>query len=233
MKPLRVLIIDDEALDRELLRNLVHQYCSSIRIVGEASNAEAGAALISAHSPDLLFLDINMPNKNGFGLLEELKERTFLTVFTTGYNAYGIQAVKAGAFDYLLKPIDVDELLTLEKKATEYVRKQTPVDTFRIYAAGEHLLLRIEDVLLIEAHGSYSKLILADGREHVLSKNMKQLLSEITDKRLQRVHRSSIINTAHIKSVQFSGNEGIVTLRNNLQVSISRSYKNALKKWLA
>lgn len=232
MKLLSALIVDDEALDRELLKNLVQEYCRSIRIVGEASSAAEARHAIQKLSPDVLFLDINMPNKTGFGLLEELTERNFLTVFTTGYDAYGIQAVKAGAFDYLLKPIDVDELLALEKKAVEKLSKQ-PSETFRLYVNGEHRLVRIEEIIMLEAHGSYSKIVLTEDREHVLSKNIKQLLTEIRDKSLQRVHRSYLINLQHVKAYQHTGNEGVVTLSNGMKVTVSRSHKQVLKNWQA
>lgn len=232
MKSLRAFIVDDEALDRELLKNLVQEYCQSIHIAGEASNAAEAEKAIQQHSPDILFLDINMPNKSGFGLLEGLADRNFLTVFTTGYDAYGIQAVKAGAFDYLLKPIDVDELLALEKRAVEKLSKQQP-ETLRLYVNGEHMLVRTEEIILLEAHGSYSKIVLSEGREHVLSKNIKQLLTEIKDKSLQRVHRSYIINLQHVKAYQHAGNEGVLTLSNGMKVTISRSHKQVLKNWQA
>lgn len=233
-KIIRAVIVDDEGLDRELLKNLTRDYCPSILIVGEASSAAEADAVVNALKPDLLFLDINMPAKNGFSLLSGFPTRPFLTVFTTGDDSYGIQAVKAGAFDYLLKPIDIDELQTLERNVLQHVLKQPePTDpTLRIFSNGEHVLVRTEEIKFINAQGSYATLHLITGQEFVLSKNIKQLLNEITDSRLQRVHRSYIVNTQLIRSYLHTGNEGVLTLTSGDKISVSRSYKQALKAFL-
>jgi two-component system, LytTR family, response regulator len=228
---IKALLVDDEGLDRELIKNLVRDYCNAISIVGEASSVAEALTLIEAKKPELIFLDINMPNQNGFGLLETVKEKNFLTVLTTGYDSYGIQAVKAGAFDYLLKPIDVDELLEVESKVLSHLRKEKNVieSVLKVFHNGEHHFVKPEEIILVKAQGSYTKLYLTGDRELVVSKNLKQLLSEISSKNLQRVHRSCIINLNFIRSYQHTGNEGTVTMANGDEISVSRSYKHLLK----
>jgi two-component system, LytTR family, response regulator len=226
-----VFVVDDEGLDRELLKNLIRDYCPALRVVGEAASVIEAKKQIETLNPQLVLLDINMPNQNGFTLLESFPDRKFLTVFTTGHNSYGIQAVKAAAFDYLLKPIDVDELIAVEKKALRhYALVGNPIDaTLRLLRGGNHELIPVDDIILIAASGSYALVHLTDGSEHVLSKNIKKIHAELTDIRIQRVHRSYLVNVNHVKKYHLTGNEAILTLANNLQVPVSRSYKHILK----
>lgn len=228
-------MVDDEGLDRELIKNFVRDYCTAIAVVGEASSVTEALQCIETKKPELVFLDINMPSQNGFKLLESINNRSFLTVLTTGYDTYGIQAVKAGAFDYLLKPIDVDELLQVEQKVLKQLRTEKPkTETpLKIFHHGEHHLIHSEEIILIQAQGSYIKLFLAENREWVVSKNLKQILSELSSKNLQRVHRSCIVNLNFIKSYQNQGNEGLIVMKNGYEVPVSRSYKHLLKNLTA
>jgi two-component system LytT family response regulator len=128
------LLVDDENPDRELLANLLHTYCSSIQVKANAGSVSEAIRLLPKVKPDVVFLDINMPTQNGFDLLKQIPDRNFLTVITTGHNQYGIQAVKAGAFDYLLKPIDVDELIETENKLIKALsKKNNNADKTKIY----------------------------------------------------------------------------------------------------
>jgi two-component system LytT family response regulator len=115
---MKVIIIDDEDNNIENLQELLKKYCPEVRIVGIATNAEAGNALIAQLQPDIVFLDIEMPGKNGFELLKSLPVHNFEIIFVTAHHQYGIQAVKFAAIDYILKPIDIEELKAAVAKAT-------------------------------------------------------------------------------------------------------------------
>ena len=231
--PFHALIVDDEALDRELLNNLISTYCTEVKVVGQAANATEALSLINSLSPDVLFLDINMPNTNGFALLEQLHgNRSALVIFTTGYDEYGIKAVKAGAFDYLLKPIDLDELQTCEKKIVQTLSKNRVDKTISFFHNSERHLIKISDIICLEAQGSYAAVQLLSGKELLITKNLSNILAEINSPDFVRVHRSHVINLKHVISYQWTGNEGWLNLTANKQVRIGRKYKASLKKLL-
>ena len=126
---IRALIIDDEEKSRITLQSLVTKNCPSVEILELCDSVDAALKAIEKHKPGLIFLDIEMPFKNGFNLLEKIKEPDFEVVFTTAYQNYAIQAIKFSAMDYLLKPIDVEELKAAVKKAE--AKKSTPSDNFK------------------------------------------------------------------------------------------------------
>jgi two-component system, LytTR family, response regulator len=229
---IRALIVDDEGLDRELLANLLGEYCHQIAVVGEAAGVEEADKLIAQLQPDVVFLDIQMRGETGFDLLQKNERRSFLTVFTTGYDAYGIQAVKAGAFDYLLKPIDVDELIETQNRLLVALEKENPAPVLRIFHQGAHHLVRPEEIILMKAQGSYTRIYLNGNRQWVVSKNLKQLQEEANAPFLLKVHRSCVVNTRFIQNYRPSGNEGILMLENGEQVPISRAYKQTIREWL-
>lgn len=118
MMELRAIIVEDEANSREILRNYLGKYCEGVQLLGEGANIEEGLALIQKHTPDIVFLDVEMPFGNAFDLLDQLPERSFETIFVTAYNQYAMDALNHHAAYYLMKPINIDELV----KAVEYVR---------------------------------------------------------------------------------------------------------------
>src|SRR5882724_4082547 len=128
----RAIIIDDEAKGRLALRQKLVDYCPQINVIAEADNGQEGILLIEHHKPDIIFLDIEMPRMNGFDMLKEIKEKNFHIIFTTAYDQYAIKAIKYAAFDYLLKPIDIEELKTTVAKvelARQQVESQKDIQT--------------------------------------------------------------------------------------------------------
>jgi two-component system, LytTR family, response regulator len=228
------IIVDDEGPDRELLKSLIGSYCQYLHVVDEANSVATAEKLIVKHQPKVVFLDIQMHTQQGFELLEKFPERKFLAVMTTGYDQYGIQAVKAGAFDYLLKPIDVDELVETEQKiARELQRVSTDAeDVLKLFNQGEQLVIKVSEVMFLKAQGSYTLVTLADGRDVLAAKNLNEVMTDVRGNQLVRVHRSYAVNLHFVKSYQPTGNEGIVTLLNDVQLRISRSYKPLLKSLL-
>lgn len=229
---LKALVIDDERPDRELIKSLLSTYCPFVEVVAEAESVAQGQACIAKHKPEVVFLDIEMPTQNGFDLFKVLPNRNFLTVMTTGYDQYGIKALKAGAFDYLLKPIDVDELVETEQKLLKAVAMRGPERTVSIYHQGEQHLIKLREIVLVQAQGSYCLIQLVSGSPLLVAKNMAHLLEAFSYPKLQRVHRSFAINTDHVRSFKPDGNEARVTLSGNHQAPVSRTYKARVKQWL-
>lgn len=125
MNKLKAIIVDDELHGRENLKQIIENYCQEIVILGVADSVVNAKELVSVHKPDVVFLDINMPVLDGFDFLEEYDERNFIVVFVTAHEEYGIKAVKVGAVDYLLKPIDIKELKQTVKKLYNYTSKKS------------------------------------------------------------------------------------------------------------
>lgn len=228
------LLVDDENPDRELLANLLHTYCATLRVKATATSVQDALTQMTLVKPDVVFLDINMPLQNGFDLLAQLPERNFLTVITTGHDQYGIQAVKAGAFDYLLKPIDVDELQETEKKIIRTLVKKnsTTEKAIAIFHNGEKVMLKAKDIVYLEAQGSYTTIYLNNNKEILTSKNLQQVAEEINDTNLYRIHKSYFVNRAHIVAYSPLGNEAIITLQNQKKLKVGRKFKQALKNIL-
>lgn len=230
------IVIDDETLDRKLIRELVSQYSKDILITHDYPDIIQGEAGIRASKPDIVFLDINMPGGNGFDLLDRFSRnhRDFLLVFITGHEEYGIRAVKAGAFDYLLKPIDIDELISLSEKIVDYFEADSgTVDaSISVFTNREREILTESDIVCIEANGSYSRIYLMDGSDRLVSKNVTQLMIELNSHKIKRVHRSFALNPACVKSYRVSGGEFDVELSNGVLVKVSRKYKKEFKEYV-
>jgi two-component system LytT family response regulator len=227
---IKALIVDDESPDREVLKSLIKTYCRYLTVVGEANTIESALERIGKHMPDIVFLDIELHGNTGFQLLEALPDRKFLTVMTTGFDQYGIRALKLGAFDYLLKPIDVDELLDTERKLATKLDEIGLRRTIRVQHQGENLLIKPNEIIYLEAQGSYTRVHLADKTDILIAKNLTATLEEFSMSRLQRIHRSFAVHQDHVRSVQLLGNEGRLVLSNHHVLPVSRKYKTMLKK---
>lgn len=225
------VVVDDEPLDRELLRNLIKQYCSAIVVMAEAETVEEAVQKIQECKPDVVFLDISMPTGNGFLLMDKFPDRNFKSVFVTGSDEYGIKAVKANAFDYLLKPIDVNELIVVEQKILKASLRQSPAG-MKVFTNGSNVLVNPADIVCLEAEGSYAKMYLKNGTSLLISRNLKQVVAEISTPLLKRVHRSFVVNVACIEGYQNAGNEMVLYLLNGVKAHVSKKYRAALKQFL-
>ena len=242
---IRTLIIDDVQLARERLKRCLGDE-PEVDIVGECDNGIEAVASIRALSPDLVFLDVQMPALDGFGVLDALKgERMPAIIFVTAYNEYAIQAFDVNALDYLLKPVDCARL----SKAVERAKSQLaqPVDDldsrFRamledlkagskflkrltIKLTGHTILLPIDEIDWIESYGNYLKL--HAGREsHLIRGTMQSLETKLDPEKFVRVHRSTIVNIEKIKEIypRSNGDQDLV-LQNGQQLMLSRKYRD-------
>lgn len=232
---LKIIIVDDEAHCRNLLKEFL-AFDNHLFISAEAENVAEAAKLIIEHKPDLIFLDIELPDGTGFDLLEAFPKPSFQVIFTTGHNEYAIKAFKHNAIDYLLKPIDSLELKSALDKVehysgnTDHYKKlenmlisleQNVFSKIVIPAMDSFEFLSKKDIWLCESDGNYSNIYLSDGRKILSTLTLKKLEEILTERNFFRVHKSYIININAIKKISKTEN-GLILLENNLEVPIAR-----------
>jgi two-component system LytT family response regulator len=211
---MKAVIVDDEKKGREILTKLLEKYCPEVKVCGTASNAEEGYTIINESEPDIVFLDIEMPNGNGFALLNRFEEIGFQVIFTTAYDNYAIQAIKHHALDYLLKPIDIDELQTAVENAKNAIKEKPTVNRYAGFIADRKpeagnriglpikdgiVYLNISEIIRIESDGSYSTFFSTDGKKYVVSKNIGEYEEILPSKEFFRSHKSHLINIKKVK----------------------------------
>lgn len=239
------IIIDDEAKGRLALREKLSAYCPQVQLLAEASNGQEALSLIEHHKPALIFLDIEMPLMNGFEMLNALPEKNFHVIFTTAYNQYAIKAIKYAAFDYLLKPIDIDELKStlskLESMENYQTKKQIellkqnmlhPKKQFNKLAIPtlEGLLFYdINDIIHLEANSNYTNIYFSNKTKIIASKTLKEFEELLPDDIFFRTHHSHLINLNFIKRY-IKGDGGQIELQNGRYVDVSRRKKEEFLK---
>lgn len=208
---------------------LLKPYSDYVEIVSTASNALAGIKEIVLHKPELLFLDIQMPGYNGFELLEQVKDQVKHIVFITAHKEYAIEALRKGAFDYILKPFDSDELKNCIARIVNGKGRSQPEKNARTVIelsvkTGIHYIKQ-EDIVFLEASGSYTEFHLNDGTRHLVSKSMKAYEIQLDPELFYRCHNSYIINIQKVK--QYIHTEGLFAeMSGGKKVSIARSKKD-------
>lgn len=239
---MRALIIDDERLARKELTNLLQEY-PEIEIVGEAVNAEDAEEKIQALQPDLLFLDIQMPGKTGFELLESLDSVPDV-VFTTAYDEYALKAFDFNALDYLLKPIEPDrlketitKLINRPKKEEEVViqsdQKLGPQDRVFVKDGDKCWFVKLENIRLFESDGNYIK-IYFDNFKPMIHKSLNALDEKLDDRSFFRASRKHIINLTWVESIESWFNGGLmVVLRGGDKVEVSRRQAARFKEMMS
>lgn len=240
---LSVIIVEDELHSRESLRNLLRDYCKGTEVVSLCDNIDDGLREIQIKKPDLLFLDIEMPGGTGFDLLEQLRRFDFEVIFTTAFEHYALKAIKFSALDYLLKPIDVDELMeavekVMQKKEQEKenLKLRSLLENFNksktdhtiTLATAEGLeFICVSDIFYCEASGSYTKFHLTNNNKLLVSKHLKEYELLLTDYGFYRTHNSFLVNLSHVKRY-VKGDGGYLVMKNGDAVSISGRRKEAL-----
>jgi len=239
---IRAIIIDDEMHCRENLKMLIEDFNEGIEVLGLASGAEEGRKMVEAYHPDVVFLDVMMPNEDGFSFLNSLPERNFSVVFTTAHNEYALKAIKQSAVDYLEKPINIDDLNSAISKlkttrkeigAAESVDLATvkklisesqlvPSKKLTIPTSKGLVLVNTTEIIRLEASESYTTLYLNTGKRLVSSKTIKVYEDQLSAHKFFRIHKSHIINVAdHLK--EFSRSEGnMAILSDGSHVPVSR-----------
>ena len=224
---LTAIIVDDELFGRENLKKIIENYCKEIEILGCADSVINAKKLVKLHNPEVVFLDINMPVLDGFDFLEEYEERNFMVVFVSAHEEFGINAVKAGAIDYILKPVNIKELKETTKKLLMIKSKKSiseivpESDKLVIPAIHGFNVFRYDDIIRIEADGCYTNVIIKDGKSRMISRTLKDFEDTLPKEQFFRIHKSHLINLNYIKDYsKFSGN--IVTMTDGSKIEISR-----------
>jgi two-component system LytT family response regulator len=231
MQKYRAVIIDDEEDSRSNTRNMLENYCSEIEIVGEAASGPEGKAKIQELKPHVVFLDINMPGMNGFQMLEGIYNRDFCVIFLTAYSEHGITAVKAGATDYLLKPLLLSELQNAVHKVVLYYETKAAAPAGKnegdknlvlISHSKGFTLVDFKDIIWLEASDNYTNLFLMGAKKIVASKTLKEFEAILPDNDFFRIHRSALININFVK--EYSNHEGgEVILSDGTRVQVSKA----------
>jgi two-component system LytT family response regulator len=234
---LNVLVVDDEAPAREVLCRQIERSCPSLNVVQTASSAREARAYIEMLAPDVVFVDIQMPQESGLELIEGYKDRDFYVVFATTYHEYAVEALRQRAFDYLLKPIDRDELKACARRILmHFYHKRKPgmgalppaPRRFEIVTSGKRHFVRHDDILHIEACGSYATLYLSSGRRLTISKNLKKVENILDDPTFFRVHNSQIVRLNCIHSCNYRTHT--ITLDNGKEIPMAVRKREELRK---
>ena len=224
---LTAIIVDDELYGRENLRIIIENYCPEIEVLGLADSVVSAKELVNIHHPDVVFLDINMPVLDGFDFLDEYEDRDFLVVFVSAHEEFGIRAVKAGAADYLLKPLNIKELKQTVKNLLILKNKVIKIEPFHesnkiaLPAAHGFDLIAFEDLIRLEADGCYTTIFVIDGRNKTVSRTLKEFEDTLPKGHFFRAHKSHLINLKYVKDYSSFGGYNI-TMTDGSKVELSR-----------
>lgn len=242
------ILVDDEIHNLENLEHLVKNHCPMISIVSKATSVDEALQQISQHKPDLIFLDIEMPHKNGFDLLDEVSEIDFEVIFVTAYDQYALKAIKSCALDYLLKPINTSELasavnkvysLVLEKRENqklkllvENLKNINEPNKIALPTAEELYFVSVTDIVRCKGENNYTLFFLHDNRSILVSRTLKEWDELLSEHGFIRTHQSHLVNSMHVKSfVKKDG--GYILMKDGSRVSVSKHKKENTLKALA
>jgi two-component system LytT family response regulator len=236
---LKAVIIDDEKDSREILANYVARYCKDVTVCGFGESVATGLESIHKHQPDIVFLDIEMPYGNGFDLLAQVNNVTFETIFVTAFDNYAIQALNQSAAYYLLKPIDIDELIKAVDKIRSERNNQNYTQHARILldnikSGSQKIMLptmegfeivTISSIQYCEAADNFTKFFFDNGSNLMICRTLKYFEDILHSHRFLRIHRSYLINPAFV--IRYNkGKGGYVTMKNDMELEISPNKKN-------
>jgi two-component system, LytTR family, response regulator len=236
---MKAVIIDDEQDSREILAGYLGKYCPDVTVCGFGESVSTGLEAIRKYDPDIVFLDIEMPYGNGFDLLDQAGDVTFETVFVTAFGNYAIQALNQSAAYYLLKPIDIDELvkavekIKVERKERQYTHhakilmenmRGTGTQKIMLPTMEGFEIVPIQSIQYCEAVDNFTRFTLDNGVSHLICRTLKYFEEVLKDHRFLRIHRSYLINPDYV--IRYSkGKGGYVTMKNDQQLEISANKK--------
>ncbi len=244
---LRAIIIDDEQKGINSIKLLIEKFIKDVKVVAETTEPEKGIELIEDFKPEIVFLDIKMPHMDGFELLHQLKFKGFSLIFTTAHNEFGLQAIKNNALDYLLKPIDSDDLeIAISKVRARQEHKVQIPDYDRLFAELNltsnskipfHTKEKVEyvnknDIIRLESDSNYTIVYKADGTKFMISKSIgeyEQILCG-SENNFMRVHQSHILNLKYVS--KYIKDSAVIITRDNAEVPLSKTKKDDFIRWL-
>jgi two-component system LytT family response regulator len=245
---IKAIIIEDEKMSRETLRRMLEKYCPTVEVVAEADGYRKGLEQIRKYNPDVIFLDIQMPDGSGFRLLEEVDDIDFEIIFTTAFDQFAIKAIKYSALDYLLKPIIPQDLMDavkkVEKKRAELrKRKNLDIQMDSAHATDESSqkiilstaemihVINVDDIVRCESDNYYTYFFFTDGRKLLVSKTLKENEELLSNHNFIRPHKSHLVNVKYIKSfIRQEG--GYIIMTDGSRIPVSRRKKDKIMETL-
>jgi two-component system, LytTR family, response regulator len=240
---IKAIIVDDEPYCCEALATLLQRYCPDVRVIDTCYNGETAIRAIEEDKPQLLFLDIEMPQMNGFQMLEKLKEINFELIFTTSYDQYAIKAIRVSALDYLLKPIDREELQKAVRLALDRLQSPLPQQMEILLQKLNHTTIALHRIALptmeglqmipaemivrVQSDSNYSILMLKSKQKIIVSRTLKELEEILDDYSFIRVHNSHLVNLNEVDKY-VKGEGGYLMMSDGSSVDVSRSRKDTL-----
>ncbi len=234
------ILVEDETKSRQLLNSLIHKYCKDIEVVATAANVKKALEEIQTHKPDIVFLDITMPDGTGFDLLEKLSPITFDVIFTTATDKHAIKAIKYSALDYLLKPIDVEEL---KEAVNKLVQKKSNLNTVEnltqlldnlressnsyqkitLPTGTAYEMVYTKDIIRCEAEGSYTMFFMANSKRFLVAYGLKHYEELLSEKEFVRIHRHHLVNVKYVARYE---KEGFAIMRDETKIEVARRKKD-------
>jgi len=234
---MKAIIVDDEAKSRETLKSSLERYTPNIKIVADAASVVEALKKIKEHQPDLLFLDVQLPDGSGFDILELLPNLSFKIIFVSAYDKYAIDAFKFSAIDYLLKPIEPDLLIkaveksrkenkleTLEGKLNVLLGNRTRIEKIALPSTNGLELVRVEDIVYCQADSNYTIFHLQNKQQILVSRSLKEYDEILSPLGFYRIHQSFLIKISFVKKY-IKGEGGSVILENGKELDVSRRRK--------
>lgn len=243
---LTAILVDDEKNSREALRKKLQLHCPQVEILAECSNGAEGITAINEHDPQIVFLDIEMPKMNGFTMLQQLPEKKFELIFTTAYNQYAIDAIRFSAFDYLVKPVEVTELVNalnriMEKRSAisnasrldvllgHLLKEKNTVQKIVVSTMESMELVELDSIIYFEAVGNYTSIHLAGNRTILASRTLKDFEDILPEDQFYRIHNASVVNIGYVQKY-IRGDGGQLVLKNGTILDVARRRKDDLLK---
>lgn len=241
---MKTVIVDDESKSRQTIRNFIEKYAPELFVVGEADSVESAVSLIEKVKPELLFLDIQMPDGTGFDLLGQLSYSNFKLIFCTSFDQYAVKAFRYSAIDYILKPIDPDIFIGAVRKiireksdnTTEdklEVLKQNKISFTRLalHSAEGINLVKVENIIRCESSVNYTKFVLNGLPNILVTKTLKEYDELLSSQDFIRIHKSHLVNMNYIKKY-IKGEGGWVEMHDGSKIEVSRRKKETLMQAL-
>lgn len=236
------IIVDDEPKSRESLKILLEDFCQNVVVKALCQDVAEAVEAIQNHKPDVVFLDIHLQRETGFDLLTRLNDVNFEVIFTTAYSEYAIKAFKFSAIDYLLKPIDIEELkralAKVEKRMSDTISdrlkqliqnlKSPSTENYKLALPTSDglVFVKINDIIYCEASSNYTLIFTGDGKKHVVSRTLKEYEDMLSEHSFFRIHNSYLINLNAIKKY-VRGEGGYVIMNNDQSLDVSKRKKEA------
>lgn len=238
---LKAIIIDDEPDCVQLMALHLKEHCPGVQVVAQLTNPEEGLRAIRNLAPDVVFLDVEMPRLNGFQLLEQLEDIPFSLIFVTAYDEFALKAFRFSALDYLLKPLNIIQLVEAVQKAEKRQRiDQRQLDLLRYQLKeGQYpskiavpfqsgvVFVELKDLVYCEADSNYTKLFLANGKSYLLSKTLREVQEVLEERNFLRVHRQYLVNLDHIK-LYHKGDGSYLVMTGDISITVAKNQKERL-----